>query len=383
MAFGITRKKIKRGLQVFIFVSLFSFAAIFFLTRTDSVEQAIRKFAPHVFLLIPVFIAFDWLGSGLRLYIFGRVLYPGISFRSCVRANLGNYFMAAVTPAQTGGGPAQIYLLYADGMPAVEATSASLMTFLATAFFLIIAAAFTFAFKGRVTLTNQMLHHLFNYGIFFFLFIGFLVILALAFPNFYREAVTKVVSFISRLRKKDYLSGSHWANSMIDGVDRCHKHLIYFIRKKPLILILGIIISGALFTAKFVLAYVVVVGLGCKASLMNVVLLQVVIVLINYFFPSPGGSGAAELSSAALMASVVPRDLIPYYVILWRLFTTYISVTVGGIVIIRALGKKEKLEIENNRVEDHLNKKDKRGQMRFETYSGDFRINSKGQNFKQ
>ncbi len=352
MAFGITRKKIKRGLQVFIIISLVSFAAIFFLTRSDNVEQAIGKFAPHVFLLIPFFIAFDWLGSGLRLYIFGKVLYPGISFRSCVRANLGNYFMAAITPAQTGGGPAQIYLLYADGMPAVEATSASLMTFLATAFFLIIAAAFTFAFKGRVTLTNRMLHHLFNYGIFFFLFIGFLVILALAFPNFYREAVIRVVGWISRLRKKDYLSGTHWVNSMIDGVDRCHKHLIYFMKEKPLVLFLGIIVSGALFTAKFVLAYVVVVGLGCKASFTNVLLLQVVIVLINYFFPSPGGSGAAEFSSAALMASVVPKELIPYYVVLWRLFTTYISVTVGGFVIIHSLGKKEKLEIENNRIKN-------------------------------
>ncbi len=355
MAFRITRKTISRGLRVFVLISLMSFVVLFFLTRGNNVEKAFRKFAPHVFWYIPLFVLFDWLGSGLRLYIFGKVLYPGISFKSCVRANLGNYFMAAVTPAQTGGGPAQIYLLHADGMPAVEATSASLMTFISTTTFLIIAAATTLVLKGKVSLSSNILHHLFNYGIFSFLFIGFLVVVAVTFHNFYSQAVTRVVDLISRIRKKNYMVTTQWVNKMIEAVDRCHKHLIFFLKKKPLTFFFGVLLSGALFTGKFIMAYIVVVGLGGRADMLNVVLLQVVIVLINYFFPSPGGSGATEFSSAALMASVVPTDLLPYYVAIWRFFTTYLSVMVGGFVIIHALGKKEKLEIENGLNGEHGN----------------------------
>lgn len=347
MPYQITRKKIKRGLQIFAIVSFSSVLVIFFLTRSSETVRALSRINPLYLVLALGLIVVDWVGGGYRIYMFGRVLHSGMRLRTCIRANLGNYFMAAVTPAQTGGGPVQIYMLYSADVPAVEATSASLMTFLSTVTFLIIAAAVTFAFRGRVPLPGRFLGHLFNWGIFLFLFIGFLVILALVFPGFYREAARAFFRLLSRLRKKDYFKAGGWVNGIIDGVDRCHQQLVFFLRKEWPTFVLSVVITGGLFTAKFLIAYLVVIGLGFRASPVDVFLLQVVITLINYFFPSPGGSGAAEFSSAALMTAIVSTEVIAFYVILWRLFTTYISVAVGGIVILHELGKKERLEFDN------------------------------------
>ncbi len=348
MGFQITRSKITRGLQVFAIVSFSSLIAIFFITRSSRTAEALQKVNLMILISAIAFVVLDWLGGGYRLFIFGRVLNPGLRFRTCVRANLGNYFVAAATPAQTGGGPAQIYILYSDGMPAVEATSASLMTFLSTVSFLIIAASVTFAFKGKAPLPGRLLNHLFNIGIILFLFIGVLVILALAFPGFYREVARLFFKVLSRFRRKDYFIAGSRVNGFIDGVDRCHRQLIHYLKKEWPTFLYGIFLTGGLFFIKFFIAYLVVLGLGVKASFVDIMLLQVVITLVNYFFPSPGGSGAAEFSSAALMAAVVSTEIISVYVILWRLFTTYISVAAGGIVILHELGRKERLELVNN-----------------------------------
>ncbi|RKZ07215.1 hypothetical protein DRQ05_03475 [bacterium] len=358
MSVRITKKNIRRGVQIFTLISLLSLTAIFFLTRSGSITEAFRMFKPEIFIFVPFLILFDWFGGGFRLYVFSKVLHPRISFKSCVRANLANYFMSSITPAQTGGGPAQIYILYANGMPAVEATSASLMTFLSTVFFLIIMAMVTFMLKGKAPLPGSLLPKLFNYGIFLFLLIGILFLLALFFPNFYKEAVTRIVRLISRIKKKNYISGTQWVNDMIEGVDRTHKYLLFFLKERLWVFLLGVLISAFLFFSKFLMAYVIVRGLGIEVSVVHVVLLQVVIILINYFFPSPGGSGATEFSSAALMAPVVPQTLLMYYVILWRIFTSYIAIGVGGFVIIHEMGKKEKLEIKNGLTSNGAAKED-------------------------
>ncbi|UCF06798.1 MAG: flippase-like domain-containing protein [bacterium] len=347
MPYQITRKKVKRGLQIFSIISFTSVLVIFFLTRSSETAQALHRINPLYLMVALSLIVVDWIGGGYRIYIFGRVLHPGIRFKTCVRANLGNYFMAAVTPAQTGGGPVQIYIMYSDGVPVVEATSASLMTFLSTVFFLIIAAALTFGFKGRAPLLGHLLTHLFNWGIFLFLFIGFLVVLALVFPGMYRKIFESLFRLLSHLRKKDFFKSGTWASSIVDGVDRCHQQLVFYLRKEWPTFLLGIVLTGALFFTKFLIAYLVVLGLGVQASMLDILLLQVVITLINYFFPSPGGSGAAEFSAAALMAAVVPTQIITFYVILWRLFTTYLSVAAGGIVILHEFGRKERLELES------------------------------------
>jgi uncharacterized protein (TIRG00374 family) len=354
MSYQITKRQIRRGLQIFTLVSLSSLVGIFLLTRSHITAEAFENIQPLWLLVALPFIALDWTSGGYRIYIFSRIFHPQIRFKTCMKANLANCFLGAITPSQTGGGPAQIYMLYAGGMPAVEATSASLMTFFSTVFFLISAGTAIFAFKGFVPLPGKLLGHLFNFGMVFFLVVALLMLIAVAFPGFYRELMRIVVLVVSHVRKKDYLRAGSWAHRMLDFVDRCHQQLIHYLQKQWHIFLLGILVSGICFLSKFVVAYVIVRSFGIEASFVHVALLQMVIVLINYFFPSPGASGAAEFSSAALMTPVVSTGFITFYVILWRLLTTYVSVAVGGVVMLHELGKKERIEIENELSEEAI-----------------------------
>jgi len=61
------------------------------------------------------------------------------------------------------------------------------------------------------------------------------------------------------------------------------------------------------------------------------------IYFISYFAPSPGASGVAELSTAALMSSILPRGLLPVFALLQRFFLLYIPVTLSLPVVLSAL----------------------------------------------
>jgi uncharacterized protein (TIRG00374 family) len=352
MGYQITKKRIRRGLQIFTVLSLSSLVVIFLLTHSHMTTEAFRNIEPLWLLCTIPFIVLDWIGGGFRLFLFCRVFHPTIRFKTCVKANLANYFLGSITPSQTGGGPAQIYMLYAGGMPAVEATSASLMSFFSTTFFLIIAGVSIYVFKGVVPLSGRLLGHLFNAGMLFFFIVALLMTVAVLIPGFYREFSRIIVIAVSHLRRKDYLRAGSWAHGMLDAIDRCHRQLIHYLQKHFHIFACSVLVTGLCFVSKFAVAYLIVRSLGVQASFIQVSLLQMVIILINYFFPTPGGSGAAELSSAALMSTVVSKGLIGFYVILWRVFTTYISVAVGGGVVLHELGKKEKIEVDNSLSDD-------------------------------
>ena len=75
------------------------------------------------------------------------------------------------------------------------------------------------------------------------------------------------------------------------------------------------------------------------AGVWEVVSIQILILLAVYFFPTPGGTGAAELGSAVLMARILPLESLMIYVVLWRVVVMYIAVIIGSVVMLRALGQ--------------------------------------------
>lgn len=94
----------------------------------------------------------------------------------------------------------------------------------------------------------------------------------------------------------------------------------------------GVGLTSLAFANRLLAAYVVLRMLGIHAPFVDVLLLQTLIVFLLYFAPTPGGSGIAELVSAAVMSIYVPRELTPSYVLLWRIMVSYLTVGFGSFV---------------------------------------------------
>jgi uncharacterized protein (TIRG00374 family) len=151
---------------------------------------------------------------------------------------------------------------------------------------------------------------------------------------------------LSIFRRKHFLRPGGTAHEIIEKVDRSHQILIYYLKHQWSTLLTVVLLTGIIFTAKFFIAYLIVRGLGVTAGLWGVFSIQILVILAVYFCPTPGASGAAELGSAVLMASILPVELLTVYVILWRVIVTYLAVLMGSFVVLRYMGK-ETVTLEN------------------------------------
>jgi uncharacterized protein (TIRG00374 family) len=127
------------------------------------------------------------------------------------------------------------------------------------------------------------------------------------------------------------------------GVDRAHAAMRRFATPRGLLATLScVILSATAHGNKLVAGFVVLKMLAIDVNFVDVVLLQTLITFLIYFAPTPGGSGLAELISAAVMSIYVPRDLTPSYILLWRVLVSYLTVGVGSVVFWRWLKDAER-----------------------------------------
>jgi uncharacterized protein (TIRG00374 family) len=286
-------------------------------------------------LLATAMMVFDWFAAGTRIYVFASKLQPGISYRGCVRAGLANIFLGGVTPSQTGGGPGQIFVLYKEGMPVFDATAVSFLGgFLCTALFLPTCGLAVTLLYDPVGVDFRLQYLVKGTSI----ALGLIVLLAvvgLVDPRALQRGMRRFIGLFPPLRR--WLERKGYVEVAMDLVDRYHHMMKYFLERGKLTFVAGFILTAMIYINKFMIAWVVLRGLGVTADFWEVLYSQIVLILIFYFAPSPGASGVAEISTAEVMKGIVPAGYEGAFVLSWRLFTLFISVAVGALVTMRVL----------------------------------------------
>jgi len=335
----LDKSSIQKGLLIFFGLSAASIAIVFIYTNSGETLRAIRKIEP-MFLLAAVALAVaDWLGGGLRVFILMRGVGQKISFATGLKAALANVAMGAMTPSQAGGGPAQVFILYKNGVEFIKGMSATLMTFMVTIIFFVISAGTITLLGINTSITDEGVRQLFRYGVGIFMLMGMLFIGFIASPRWLRAVMRLLFNFMSIFRRRHFLHPGSRANRVLEATDDFHRINVDYLRNRLPTLILAVLVTAVLFGIKCFIAYFIVRGLGVTAGIWEVVSIQILVLLMVYFFPTPGGTGAAELGSAVLMANIIPMELLPVYVVIWRIVVMYIAVGAGSFVMLRALGQ--------------------------------------------
>lgn len=307
----------------------------------------LRSFSPFYLALAVVLVLVDLAASGARIFVFASKLLPSLTFGSCVRASLANIFLGGVTPSQTGGGPGQIYVLYKEGMPVLDATIVSFMgSFLGTAIFMPVCGVAVTLFADPVAV-DLWLRHVVSTAIVVFSVILLLSALALINPAKFNSVVLRCLRWFPALNR--WLEKKGALGVWFDLLTRFHDMVAYFFTRGKHLFVVGFGLTALIYFNKFVIAWVVLEGLGISAGFWEVVYAQLVIMLIFYFSPSPGAAGIAEVVTAAVMGNIVPEGYRGAFVLLWRFFTLYASLTVGAVVVLREMAKRRVTTEESSR----------------------------------
>src|SRR6266853_1306455 len=326
MPLALTPRLLRRGLELFAVISFLGGVLIIKIISQD-LEGFLAALA-HLrggWLVVGLALAsLDWFGGGTRLWVVARHVHPGVRWRDMVIAGGMSAWAAYLTPFQTGAGPTMMWVMRRAGVRLPEAMTSTFMTFVATVMFFALAGPLAiYLGAGRSLAEHNVVLGITYYGLFrtsltIFGILGVLMLVAMMFPVWLRDAVHWLAARIEQLR---------------EGIDRAHDCLVAFGTPRGwLALLWAVLLSGPSHANKLLAGYVALRTLGLHTNFVDILLLQTFITFLLYFAPTPGSSGLAELLSAAVMQIYVQPPELPTYTLVWRFINSYATVIVGSLL---------------------------------------------------
>jgi uncharacterized protein (TIRG00374 family) len=280
---------------------------------------------------------FEGLISGVRIYFLMRVINPRITIFTSIKAAYANIFMGAVTPSQTGGGVAQIYFISRDKIPFSQASAGSIISFVCTLLFLIIALISTSLFHSpTMGYSLQLMMKSASVAV------GTTALIFILCLLFTHSINNLKFSLFTHFKNRGIIKDKNgkieaFLKRFAEGLVSCRESILLMYKRGKMALFLGFSFTCLFFAIRLIIPYFIIIGLGSTVNVVEVMYIQLFIILVSYFSPTPGASGMAEVSSLILMASLVATPLASIYTFLWRLCTLYVNTTIGGLLLYREL----------------------------------------------
>src|SRR5256885_387034 len=337
MPLARTPRLLRRGLELFAVISFLGVAVVlvFFGQDPEGFFAALTHLRGGWLLVGLALASMDWLGGGTRLWVVARHVHPGVRWRDMVIAGGMSAWAAYLTPFQTGAGPTMMWVMRRAGVRLPEAMTSTFMTFVATVVFFALAGPLAiYLGAGRSLAEHNVILGITYYGLFrtsltIFGILGVLMLVAMIFPVWLRDAVhwlaTRAEHRSSRVAAR--------IEQLREGIDRAHDCLVAFGTPRGwLALLWAVLLSGPSHANKLLAGYVALRTLGLHTNFVDILLLQTFITFLLYFAPTPGSSGLAELLSAAVMNIYVRSPELPAYTLIWRFINSYATVIAGSLL---------------------------------------------------
>jgi len=333
----IDRKDVRRGIRLFLILTVLGSAAVFFLLGSRETVAALRGFDLRWLAVATLLVGVDLLVGAARIHIFIGQIRPR-SFRACWDANLANIFLAAATPFQTGGGAAQLLILRRYGIPYAAGAGASVLNFVATLVLLFAGALAALNHVGpRLPLAG--LNTVLAASRVLFVIVLVLFLFFLATPGRAGRVGAWTLAGLARLfpgRREALLRARDRMNGFLEQYTG---YLRFYWRRRPLAMVWNVVLTVALYSNKCLIAWVLLLGLGARPPFWEIFELQLAAIFFLYFAPTPGASLIAETGVSAILSLAVAAPLLPIFAVLWRFFTTWLGVLWGSVICLRAISE--------------------------------------------
>lgn len=335
MQIGGKEYRIRTGLMIFLGISTITAVLLFYRGVDSNTWVSLRRINLWYGLLAGVSMIIYWCLNGLKFQILVKGVEENVSFWNSFRAFVANLFLGAVTPFQTGGGPLQIYVLNRAGVPLAKAFSACLMGAMLTIFSLVSSALVILLFaRGLGFKYGQLMGAIFSIVSLIFLLALALFALSIFRMGMLKRVIGESLDFLTRGR-------SSITERVMHGLDQYRQCMSIYARAQKVTLVIAGLLTMASIAMLSAVAPMILAGLNVRHDVSQVFLIQFILNFIVYFSPTPGGSGIAELSSYQMMGALT-ESMLEIYTLIWRFFTNFIGVGLGGLIVLTLLRREAK-----------------------------------------
>jgi uncharacterized protein (TIRG00374 family) len=285
----------------------------------------------------------SWILDAVRIQVLASALGGRLGLLTALKITLAGAFAACVTPFDTGGEPLQVYLLHKQGFEPGESTAIVTLKSLISAvarLFLVLLIPTWYLVRRRAWALPKGLETALFIGLSVYVsFFGLGVFLA-ARPEYIRVIMDWALNnrFISRFISKS--TADTVMEHVEKGVRDFRAALSMFLKERRSTLILISLLSLIAWAIAFFIPVLILQGLGITPPFAETMAIAGIFYLAAAYAPTPGSSGAAELSVAALFGSIVPFPLLGIFVLLWRSVTYYLTLIVGGATLLLTYDKR-------------------------------------------
>lgn len=328
-----TFSQIKVGAKFFLIITIISIITILVITAKKETLSSLHQISPFFLSLALCTCLLRMYLECLRLQTLTWAFGNWIDFKSSAEFTIGGYFLT-LTPFGAGGLPLQIYILMRKKFSFGESSAIIGMRGITglVAFAVGIPALIaTHTFIGGTGIKILSRYLLILYSIFFTL-----LILVMVKTEWVKYRLSRWNKFF--IHHKKYRIAELFGNKIVNEIDRFKIGLKNSCRQGTYKLILTIFLSCISLFIYTLIAPLIFIGLGIPVPIMEAAIIQLVLTFVLMFAPTPGGSGIAEGVGVAIFRDICTKpELLGVYVVLWRFFTYYVGVILGGFIILRML----------------------------------------------
>jgi len=315
----------QRLILLLLLVAVISSVAIYFTIDIHTLGH-LNRFKPWSLLIAVLLLMVGLYFDGLRLMHLVQISGEKIKMIEAVQVVFGNYFLALLTPGAAGGAVAQVMFLRRAGVPIGKATVLVVVRTLLSIFFLLIFLPVILYYDSNVlpSLSENTL----------VMISSVLVLLILGIIALFRTSV--IHYFLVVLTKKFSYSRRRWIFSVYRDV----RGAVFLLSSTPWTMVKVFMESIISLLALYSIVPVLFMGLGVHIHVLQIIGRMMLLNLLLYFAPTPGGAGIAEGGFIFLFSIFLPSGTVGITAVAWRIIVEYLPFMVGLYFTIHVFGHK-------------------------------------------
>src|SRR3972149_10085974 len=251
---------IKKGLEIFCGVTVLAICLLIFFTTNIKTLQALRSIDARFLILSFIMICLSWCFDVRRLKVLTRAVGVRIPFVYGIKTILSCAFLANITPSSAGGEPLLVYMLNQKGVTFGKATAIAFLRTMITMAFFAIGGPIIIYFHHEL-LSSVGLKIVFDYvAIFLAVTVMFFAYLYFA-PHSAGRGLDLLFNYFEKFA---FFKGksSRFKHGLLHVVDEFKSSLKEFLQGERWRLILVIFYTALMIVAQFLVAPMLLKGLG-------------------------------------------------------------------------------------------------------------------------
>ena len=315
---------VKRGILIGLLLIIVSGITIYFTIDIESLAT-LGTFNLSSLGLAALALTLGMYFDGLRLQRLVRMGGYSLSLVAILRVIFGNYFMAMLTPGASGGAVAQALILRSYQVPIGKAAPIVLVRTVFSILFLIVMLPIILLTKKIDVpyISNSQL-----LGISIFVVISTFVGIYMLQTRLMKQLVARISKVMKNGNPKAWLLKLDEFNGGLS--------LLY---ANPIQSLIVFIESALSLLCLYAIAPALMYAFTTDISIVEIVNRMILLNLILYFAPTPGGTGIAEGLFVYLFAPFVPVGTVGLVAVAWRIVAEYVPFFIGMYSVLTLYGQ--------------------------------------------